>query len=319
MTDLVQEPPQQQFLRGAVLVVKNQDVGLSLTGEEGIDGLRIRFQTHQNDDESPNNATIRVYNLSNDTVKEVRQEFDTVVLQAGYQNSVVGTIFSGTIKQFKTGKENATDSYLDILAADGDIGYNFGVTNATLPAGHTHLDVIKAAAKAMNLPFDLSAMPDLTGTQAIRPKVLFGMARAALRDVARSTDATWSIQDGRVQLIPLDGFLPGEAVVLNSMTGMVGVPELTDQGVRVRCLLNPKIRVGGLVQLNNRDIAQLVQRDPKDPTRFDAFRGIQILPNLNADGLYRVYVAEHVGDTRGQEWYSDLTCLAVQSNKAPAQ
>ena len=33
----------------------------------------------------------------------------------------------------------------------------------------------------------------------------------------------------------------------------------------------------------------------------------------NADGLYYVMRANHVGDTRGQDWYTDLLCLSVDA------
>jgi len=34
---------------------------------------------------------------------------------------------------------------------------------------------------------------------------------------------------------------------------------------------------------------------------------------INSDGLYYVMRAEHTGDTRGTNWYTDLTCLAVDA------
>ncbi len=315
MSDLSQFG-EQQYLRGVNLVVKNQQVGRALAQADSSEpDLRFRFRTHQQDAESPNHAEVRVYNLSEDTVREIRREYDSVVLQAGYRNGSIGTIFAGTIKQFRIGRESNVDSYLDLLVSDGDVGYNFGVIASTLAAGQTLSDVVSAAAKAMGLALDEQNLPtDLSGAQLIRGKVLFAMGRDVLRDAARSIDATWSISNGEVQLVPLSGYLPGEAVELNALTGMIGIPELTDQGVRARALLNPKLRVGGLVRINNGDIVQLFQRTASDPTRFDAFR-VQVLPSLSADGLYRIYAVEHSGDTRGQEWYSDLVALAVNSNE----
>jgi len=307
---------ERQYLRGVNLLVKGANVGRALAEADSDEpDLRIRFRTHQQDAESPNNADIRVYNLAESTVREIRAEYDSVVLQAGYRDGAVGTIFAGTIKQFRIGRENNIDSYLDLLVSDGDIGYNFGVIASTLAKGATLLDVAKAAAKAMGTPLDEKNLPDLNGTELLRGKVLFGMARTILRGAARSADSTWSIDDGRVRMTPLSGYLPGEAVTLNALTGLVGVPELTDQGVHARSLLNPKLRVGGLVRINNRDINQLVQRTASDPTRFDSRTGFQKMANLSrADGLYRLYAVEHSGDTRGAEWFSDLTMLAVNSN-----
>ena len=39
--------------------------------------------------------------------------------------------------------------------------------------------------------------------------------------------------------------------VLNQQSGMIGVPELTEYGVRVKCLLNPAVRIGGQIQLES--------------------------------------------------------------------
>ena len=47
-----------------------------------------------------------------------------VMLQAGYENGAYGIIFSGTILRIRTGRESATDTFLEIMAADGDIAFN---------------------------------------------------------------------------------------------------------------------------------------------------------------------------------------------------
>ena len=61
--------------------------------------LHFRFETSQADSESPNNCTIRIFNLSNgerqSTVQSIiKGEYSRVVLQAGYENSF-GVIFIG--------------------------------------------------------------------------------------------------------------------------------------------------------------------------------------------------------------------------------
>lgn len=151
-----------------------------------------------------------------------------------------------------------------------------------------------------------------------RGKVLFGMWRDSLRDEVRTQNASWSIQDGKVNVIPLDGFLPGEVLVVNSQTGMVGIPEQTDQGIRVRVLLNPRVRIGAALKLNNKDINQINKTVANGTTLtfpgqvpFNQYSGISYPASINADGLYRVFVAEHAGDTRGNEWYTDITCLSI--------
>lgn len=318
----------QQFKRQARLVVSpgpfqgNNPSAFVPAGGDSLDlsELHFTFHTSQQDVESPNNCTIRVYNLSDATVRKIRGEYSQVTLQAGYEGGT-GVIFSGTIKQFKIGRQDATTKYLDILAADGDIPYNFSVVNKTLAAASTAEQRIAAAVGAM-VPNGATAgylMP-ATGGVLPRGKVLFGMARAVLRQEARNIGATWNISNGQVNVVPLDGYLPGEAVDLTSATGMVGLPEQTNEGIKVKCLLNPRIVVGGLVRIDNKSINQIVQANPNAaPIPYNQYAGLQLLATVANDGLYRVYVAEHDGDTRGTSWYTNLVCLAVDPSSRKVQ
>lgn len=297
-----------QWLRKCTLIVSTGTAGLDLSQ------MRIRFRTVQSDTETPNHAIIRVYNLSDATARSVQKEYQEVTLQAGYESGGFGIIFKGTIKQVRRGRESPTDTYLDILAADGDIGYNFGVNNTALAAGATPRQQIDASAKAMGIP--VGYVPDLPTTALSRGKVLYGNARANMRDTCNSTGTTWSIQNGQIVVLPLTGYLPGEAVVLNSNTGMIGLPEQTEGGISVKCLLNPRLKIGGLVQIDNASIqgALLGGVLLNTPGRLENLPGL--LPKITDDGFYRLYVVEFRGDTRGQEWYSDMTCLAVDRSTA---
>jgi len=158
-------------------------------------------------------------------------------------------------------------------------------------------------------------MPVLTdghGTASIRGTVMFGMARAQMRYLSSSLDCSWSIQNGKVNVVKFDGYLPGEAIDLNRGTGVVGVPEQTDNGIKITCLLNPKLRIGGLAKLTNEEFNKLIQRDPNAaPLLYNQWAGIQFNTPLSKDGTYRMYSIEHEGDTRGNAWFSHLICLAV--------
>jgi hypothetical protein len=282
-----------------------------IVGGSGGSGLelgemRVEFKTHHADYETPNHADIRVYNLSDQTARRMDREFTRVVLQAGYQGNM-GLIFGGNIRQIRRGRENGLDSYVDILASDGDRAYNYAVVNKTLAAGSTANDQVATAQEAM-AEHDVTAgyTPDLGGPALPRGRVLYGMARKTMRDVAASTNTTWSIQDGATQLIPLQGHLPGEAVVLTSETGLVGQPEQTNEGIKVRALLNPRFRVGGRIKLDNTSI-----RKYRTEIKVGAFNKA---PRLDDDGLYRILAVDFSGDTRGGDWYADLICVGIDAS-----
>lgn len=282
--------------------------------------MHFTFKTFAADVESPNNAVIRIFNLARganqNTVQEIiKGEYSRVILQAGYEKGEFAVIFDGNVRQFRVGRLNATDTYLDLLCADGDLGYNFSVISQSIAAGSTpkqRVDAIVASMKQYGVT--AGSIAPSTGGTLPRGKVLFGMSRVLLRQQAITQQASWSIQNGKINLIPLNGYLPSDPVVLNALNGMVGLPEQTNDGIKIRCLLNPKILAGQAVRIDNRSINQTIQAQPNAaPVPFNQWTGVQLLADVTADGLYRVYVAEHEGDTRGQAWYSDLTCLSIDA------
>ncbi|MDD3310946.1 hypothetical protein [Pseudodesulfovibrio sp.] len=288
----------RQYLRACSLVVGGDGEGLEL-GE-----LRVTFQIRHADSETPNCADIRVYNLSKSTMTRI-QEFSRVVLQAGYQGGL-GLIFGGNIRQARRGR-SGTETYLDILASDGDRAYNYAVVNATLAAGAKAADQVAQAAAAMAEHGTTTGyVPDLGDAALPRGKVMYGMARKYLRDTAKTTDTSWSIQNGALQLVPVQNYLPGEAVSLTAGTGLVGQPEQTNDGIKVRALINPRFRVGGRIKLDNESIKKY---------RTDlAYSAANLTPRLDEDGLYRVLAIDWTGDTHGQDWYADLICVGIDDS-----
>lgn len=293
------------FLRKVSLLVANDEQALDLSE------MHIKFKVQQADTESPNNALIRVYNLSEDTSRKVQAEYTRVVLQAGYQDTGMGVIFDGTITAYRRGRENALNSFLEIQAADGDLFRNQCIVNTTLAKGSTPQDQIGAISNSKNgLPVGYSDVLPQTGS--IRGKVLFGMSRVQMHQLCQTHGKTWSIQNGKIQILDVDGYLPNEAVKLNSATGLIGAPEQTVDGINVRALLDSKYVVGGLLQINNQDITRLQYTAANQgAVPFNKYAGVEIMMPTTDDGYYRIYVAEHTGDNRGQEWYTDMICLTV--------
>lgn len=284
-----------------------------------LSAFRFTFKSTQADQETPNNCVIRVYNLSDTTVARIKGEYKRVIVQAGYKNGPAGVVFSGEIRQFGAGREDAKDTYFDLLAADGDTAYSYGYMSQTFDKSSTHLEKTAAAISAMS-PYGVKqGYVAYEGTGGVLPRgaVKFGLARAQLRGLVKNVGATWNINGGKVNIVPLDGYLPGEAVILNSATGLIGRVEQTVDGMRCRCLINPKLGPGTLLKIDNKSINTTQSANPlggnvnAPQIPFDSYKGLQRYASIAADGLYRVYVAEHEGDSRGQEWYTNIIGLAV--------
>jgi hypothetical protein len=143
-------------------------------------------------------------------------------------------------------------------------------------------------------------------------------------NIAAQCKATWQLVDGQVQMVPEDKYIH-EAIVLNADTGLIGMPQQTmGGGVNVRCLINPNIRINGLIQLDqasvyraalgNSEIAQspgrITETEENGNIESDTLPSKQQAASIATDGVYIVKAIDYTGDTRGQAWYMDLMCFA---------
>ncbi len=63
-------------------------------------------------------------------------------------------------------------------------------------------------------------VPDLGGKKSIRGAVMSGMVRDYLQDVCGSANTLWSIQDGKVVVVPETAYVPGSVPVLSHDSGL---------------------------------------------------------------------------------------------------
>jgi hypothetical protein len=103
-----------------------------------------------------------------------------------------------------------------------------------------------------------------------------GSAADHLTNFTRSAGLEWSIQDGALQVTDRDKVLDGFALRLNSTSGLIESPTVDPKGVlTARVLLQPSIRVGGLL----------------------------VLDSLTVKGNWRIQRAVWECDTHGRPWY----------------
>ena len=297
-----------------------RDWDVNLTGASGSvnpSALHIVWSTTQSDVETPNSCRLRLYNCSQETInKLMSKEYTNVEVSAGYQNGPYGTVFKGSIKQTRNGKENQTDRYVDILAADGDEAYNFGVVNKTLAAGWTVKQQIDAIAQGMGVDVGYVSDGLATGNpqQSIRGKAMYGLAKDYARQLAIGNNARWSIQNGKLVFILNSDYIQAEPIILSPATGLIGIPEQTQSGIKCKALINPKLIIGQPIKIDSTLI---------NTAQFNVFYGDlasnpnNLFPPISSTGLYRIVVSEMQGDTRGQDWYVELTCFAIASDVAP--
>lgn len=293
----------RQWLRQCRLVIGKNGQGLDLSQ------LRITFDVKKDDQTTPNSARICVYNPAPDTINRALREFDTVSLDAGYTDGM-GLIYAGNIIQVRR-LRSGPDIILELSAGDGDTAYNYGVVSTTLAAGATNRDRLQAMARAMaigNVDAGAALLSAGTGRALPRGKVLYKPVKDYMREYGRDTGSAVFIDNGKLQTIRRDGYLPGTPVELAPGTGLIGAAQQTLDGVEASSRLNPEIRIGGLVHI---DPAYLVAADTTSATASaDGKKTV----HQAAGGYYRVIAADYTGDTHGSPWDVKITGVAVDAS-----
>lgn len=272
----------KRFGRRYRLIVGNKKESLV------IEQLRIAFDCTKTIKSDPNPTTVMVYNLSETTRDRIISgEFKFVRFEAGYEE--LGLLFMGDIINPVIRKEGA-DIITEIQVADGFKAITESVSGVTVKSGSTNKDIVNQVAKTM--PSTQVSIADVdTGSPLPRGKVLNGDSRFILNQVAKDSNADWSIQDGNLIVLPKDKVLPsGSGFVISQETGMIGSPEKSDSGMELVYLLEPKIVIGSLIRVES------------------------ILKQYNGD--YKVTDIKMTGDTHGDTWYSHITCIGGKFQNA---
>jgi len=231
---------------------------------------------------------LEVFNLSESHRRELigaPRRSTIVEVQAGYKDGV-SLLFRGD-KRKASVRRDGTDWVLKVTAGDGEHGIRTARVSRAFAAGVSVTDVVRHIADSMgvglgNASAALAGATFDAGTQAFDDgTTLRGLASSELTRLCDSARLTWSIQDGALQILPLDGSMEREVIRLSDSTGMVGSPEVVNRRTcTVKALLIPGLVPGQRVMIESQ-----VRR-----------------------GVHRISHVDYAGDTHGGDWYATMTC-----------
>ncbi len=244
-------------------------------------GLHVAFRVTRTSSKSPNTADISIFNLSEASRASIGEKGQRITLIAGYKGNAA-LVFAGQVMQCQH-KRVPCGWETVIEARDGHTQW-LARAKAAYGSATKHRTVLQQLARDMGLSIT-PAQLDLVGDGETRgPLVLHGYAQEAFETLCRTLELEWSIQDGTLQLLPLDSATRETAVVLTPETGLVGAPEIEagkpgqkGKTAKASSLLQPLLRPGRRVELQSRTLT----------------------------GSYRCETVVHAGDTAGLSWYSE--------------
>ena len=270
-----------------------------IVGGVDVSDLRCTFVIEKSIGESPNYCEVSIYNLAPSTENQIIESGERAVLEAGYENSHYGIIFDGDIVSVSRDKEDSVTYKLTVHAGDGDLFLNGGFVNASYAAGQTPMTIAQLVTSGAKFPAELGNVSDnLENKKLARGKVCFGLAKEYLHQIARTEQAAFYCNDGRVNVIKGQDPPEGQVVSLTPKSGLVGTVEAADDGIQATCLLNPLIVLNGMVHVDNTSVEAA-----------KGSRGSQVR-QVDYSGAYRIIKFSHKGDTTGNEWYTEFVGVA---------
>lgn len=278
----------QLFDRKCVVLIGREPAAgsyaLELPNALRIEGLRTSFKVSRDRKPEPNTLELAIFNLSPATRGVLQGRGFRVVLQAGYAEQVA-QVFSGDVVRF-THEQNGPDMVTKIVAADGARAIRNARVSESYRAGTPVSEVIARTVRALQLdPGNAAAKAAAIADQYAAGYTQHAPAAEELTRLLEPRGYTWSIQDGRLELLGPGESLPELAPLISADTGMIGSPELgspAEKGkpatLKVRSLLQPAIRPGQRFQLESK-----------------AHRG-----------TFTAQKVTHAGDTHAGDWFTDL-------------
>lgn len=283
-----------------------------------VSDLHCSFEVHKKKAKGGMYAICRIYNLNADTEDKLVMEGDQLIIEAGYQSSTTetvtddkrnetsvtsdlqyGKIFDGKIIWPSRSRETNTDYVLTLMAIDGDEPLNLNFIAKTVNRGLNSRKIIETVANASEVKTPVNKISEGLSTQNLpRGKVFFGKPYNYVQNVCRGNAASFYIEDGNLNVVRLQDVSKEEALVVTPKNGLIGTPQQIQMGVSFRMLLNPAIHLESMIQIKGVQVNEASATPDQQPMPLDD------------EWIYQVAELTHVGDTRGNEWYTEVSGIS---------
>lgn len=236
----------------------------SVTGKGWeINDLNVSFDVTKTSDSAASqssHATIRVWNLSKDKQVVLEKGKAQVILKVGYQPTGLVFLFSGESVNVQTRKEGP-DVVTEFKVTPSFTELSTTRISQTIPAGKTVKDVIDAVVKQVPNIKKTTAQGEYLSKVLPDGYSMLGSPYSILNELSKTYKIEWTIDANTLYVSDVGKsweLKPDKAYVINQGTGLIGRPysstdevaqNTSSKGITFQCLLNPRIKAGGLIKL----------------------------------------------------------------------
>ena len=267
------------LLGGGSILTPNQmgfpfiNIEPQIEDSKGFADLRVSFSITKDLEKVENKATVSIFNVNEDSYKMLQKINETYYISVcvGYGDDSKSQIFYGNIEKSAFTRDRS-DWILTIDSKDGQDIIQNSIINKSYRENMTVkdilLDMINSSSESTKDVFSNAKKWIIEKLSTSNKKTNNGLSISGkLLDEANKLlselGATLSIQDGKAQVIFVDGNNKTDIILLSPSSGLIGSPinKGADEGIEFKCLLIPLINPGGLVKIESRYIADYFRVD----------------------------------------------------------
>ena len=253
--------------------------------------LHVNFSFQKADLETANNGKVEIWNLNLEHLEMLNKDGCCVSMKAGY-GSHLSLIFAGRVSYATTVPDGAdrkteievVDTLVEISDTNVSLSYKGKVNWRTIMD-----DTAKQMGVAVSYSYNMTFADIPNGFSYV------GKAKNVFSKGCACCGATWSIQNGVLQIKKKGDTMSREVYVLSADSGLIGIPQRVvvaeneetgknDMGWDVEYLLNGAINVDDFVKLESKVIT----------------------------GFFRVYSVEISGDNISGDWLCKARLLEAK-------
>lgn len=234
-------------------------VGLALYKDEQkrtlvYEGVETHVQIEKPGEPDQNKATIELYNLTMDAMRDMttlafrplQTKKNLIVIFAGDETEGMSQCFAGEIDTAYADFSGAPTIKMHIEAAAGSYPSLKASPPIAVKGSQSAASLIEQFAKESGYTFVNNGV-----TASVKNAVLNGSPVQKMRTVAGMVGCELLVDDNVVKIQPYDkGLDEGNAVLMSKDAGMLGYPTFTSEGIKMRCLYNPDLQLGGMVDVD---------------------------------------------------------------------
>lgn len=288
-----------------------------------------------------NTASIELYNLAEDTFKSLNKKENPIVVKAGYEGQEQ-IIFNGRIGNALRIKKNASDKdvIVNLLCSSGirliqQFKYTESFSKATANSPSLEIQqflknmlskikVIDNGVVKQVLDISIAFIPKLDGSQISgyikAPHTFDASILDILVELSNNFDFNFQIEEAKIIIRPREQ--DPTKLIIKPETGLIGIPEITEQGIDFKTFLNPQLESGMAFTINSRysnfKLGALEFLDRTD-TAGTMFNARKVNEYGRYEGSYRILSLIHKGSSHMNEWQTEITAQNYKMNYISAR